>query len=132
MRVRQIGMFAYTGLKPEQMETLAKEVRRPTNPLCGPRVSLTLYSSILCTLPRTAAYLWQGSRPATLSASPRPSTRSRAKPGVPLLRIRRHALLKGHRLRALESKNGSHWPSLGNTPAWAVSVSGQLGIWRKP
>lgn len=23
----QIGMFAYTGLKPEQMDTLAKEVR---------------------------------------------------------------------------------------------------------
>lgn len=27
----QIGMFAYTGLKPEQMDTLAKEVSNPTN-----------------------------------------------------------------------------------------------------
>jgi hypothetical protein len=29
----QIGMFAYTGLKPEQMESLAKEVRRHDHPV---------------------------------------------------------------------------------------------------
>lgn len=41
----QIGMFAYTGLKPEQMEALAKEVSSYYDPsLCG----LLIFRAALC------------------------------------------------------------------------------------
>jgi hypothetical protein len=72
----QIGMFAYTGLKPEQMDALAKEVS-PTTNFCI-YVTNTL-TSTPCTLPRTAASRWPVSRVKTLDALPRPSTRSRVK-----------------------------------------------------
>ena len=52
----QIGMFAYTGLTPVQMDKLAKEVSTPLAthaPSCHADPPLT---SILCTPRRTVAY----------------------------------------------------------------------------
>jgi aspartate/tyrosine/aromatic aminotransferase len=59
----QIGMFAYTGLSPAQMEALAKEVRNRT--VYDRRAANRLYS-ILSTRLRMAASRWRAS-PAQMS-----------------------------------------------------------------
>jgi aspartate aminotransferase len=41
----QIGMFAYTGLKPEQMSTLATEVSLCSDPTC---YTVLIFSAALC------------------------------------------------------------------------------------
>lgn len=66
----QIGMFAYTGLKPEQMEKLAKEVSRTIRDY-----ERKLMDSTLCTLPRTGASRWRVSRLGMSSDWPSRSTR---------------------------------------------------------
>ena len=70
----QIGMFAYTGLTPEQMDKLAKEVRDRSR-LCKARVLLTCFST-LCTQPRTVEYPLLVSHPETSRDSQRLSTPS--------------------------------------------------------
>lgn len=56
-------MFAYTGLTPQQMEILAKEVRQD---LVSCNDFITDYTiRIRFTLPKTGEYPWLASRPVT-------------------------------------------------------------------
>jgi hypothetical protein len=73
----QIGMFAYTGLKPEQMDVLAKEVRLVPVSISRMIASslLIFVCSTLSTPPRTAVSPSLVSPPATSSAWPSPSSR---------------------------------------------------------
>jgi hypothetical protein len=60
----QIGMFAYTGLNPEQMDKLAKEVRPELfNNFKQDMNGTDNYSSTLFMLPRMVEYLSRVSRP---------------------------------------------------------------------
>lgn len=78
----QIGMFAYTGLKPEQMEVLAKEVctlSPPKSILCDCEQFTNAVHSTPSTPPRMAVSPSLVSPPATSSAWPSPSSRSPVK-----------------------------------------------------
>lgn len=78
----QIGMFAYTGLKPEQMDVLAKEV------CCSSSTTITgihadsLLSSTRFMPPRMAVFLLLVSPARMLAVLLRPSTRLRANGGA--------------------------------------------------
>lgn len=69
-------MFAYTGLKPEQMDQLAKDVS--CVPL--PHHAMLIENSIRCMLLKTAESPLLGLRHTMLSASPKPYIKSPAKP----------------------------------------------------
>lgn len=60
----QIGMFCYTGLRPEQVDELAKKVNFILRWLSGGDANVMEYST-LSTVPRTAGYPLRVSPPAT-------------------------------------------------------------------
>jgi aspartate aminotransferase len=66
----QIGMFAYTGLKPEQVDTLAKKVRDSLD--FGSLIGIDRERSTLSMVPRMVVSPLQGSRLVT-SSMPFPS-----------------------------------------------------------